>query len=151
MTVDSHKPIMAAGGQDPLVWSEFPSDVRANLSDLTGQWHNSTIDFSNYTSNSSTPHLADVTYIVTTVTVLCIIVFLIGLAGNLLVIGVVSKNAEMHSPTNWFLVNLSIADLLVLLICMPSALIEMQLQTVWLLGNAMCKSCSLSKLTCRYT
>ena len=87
----------------------------------------------------SFPQLPDVTYINITVTVICSIVFLMGVVSNLLVIIVVSRNAEMRTPTNWFLVNLSMADLLVLLICMPSALIEMHAQKVWLLGEAMCK------------
>lgn len=51
-------------------------------------------------------------------------VFLSALVANCLVIIVVIKDQYMRSVTNYFLVNLSVADLLVTLICMPRAAIE---------------------------
>ena len=49
----------------------------------------------------------------------------------------------MRTATNMFLANLSVADLLVLLICMPSALLELHSRDAWHLGAAMCKYCFL--------
>lgn len=80
-----------------------------------------------------------VTYIYITVPIFYAIVFLFGVFGNVLVIYVVLTQKSMCTPTNIFLVNLSVADLLVLLVCMPSALVEFQAKEVWLLGTFMCK------------
>ncbi|CAL1526019.1 unnamed protein product, partial [Lymnaea stagnalis] len=68
-----------------------------------------------------------------------ILVFLAGVLGNLLVILVVLCVREMKTATNLCLMNLSVADLLVLLICQPSALLEFVCHEKWLLGDAMCK------------
>ncbi|XP_074640174.1 thyrotropin-releasing hormone receptor-like [Tubulanus polymorphus] len=45
----------------------------------------------------------------------------------------------MRNSTNFFLLNLSVADLFVLTICMPSALLEFHSKDIWYLGEAMCK------------
>ena len=50
------------------------------------------------------------------------IVFTIGLVGNSLVIMVMIKHRHMRTITNMFLVNLSIGDLLVVVVCMPFSL-----------------------------
>jgi hypothetical protein len=43
-----------------------------------------------------------------------------------------------YSVTNYFLVNLSVADLLVTLICMPMAISQAVIK-IWLYGEFMCK------------
>ncbi|XP_068894000.1 orexin receptor type 2-like isoform X3 [Tenebrio molitor] len=48
-------------------------------------------------------------------------VFITALLANVLVVWVVIKEQYMRSVTNYFLVNLSIADLFVALVCMPNA------------------------------
>lgn len=78
-------------------------------------------------------------YVFFTVTFIYIFVFLFGILGNILVIYVVCTQRDMLTPTNMFLVNLSVADLLVLLVCMPSSLVEFHAREVWLLGDSMCK------------
>ena len=78
-------------------------------------------------------------YVYLTTSIFYGIVFLFGVVGNVLVIYVVLKNSDMLTATNLFLMNLSIADLLVLLICMPSSLSEFLAREVWLLGAVMCK------------
>ncbi len=60
-------------------------------------------------------------------------------SGNAMVVYIVLRNREMRNATNVFLLNLSVADLLVVLICMPSALIEFYGKDVWYLGPVMCK------------
>ncbi|PVD31038.1 hypothetical protein C0Q70_10315 [Pomacea canaliculata] len=42
---------------------------------------------------------------------------------------------DMRTPMNWYLVNLSVADLLVLLVCQPAALIEFFARDRWYLGE----------------
>lgn len=54
-------------------------------------------------------------YIRTTATIVCTIVLILGTTGNLLVPIVVIKTKELRNSTNLFLINLSIADLLVLI------------------------------------
>lgn len=46
----------------------------------------------------------------------------------------------MRNSTNIFLTNLSIADLLVLLVCTPTVLVEVNTRPeTWVLGEEMCK------------
>ncbi|KAJ8025965.1 Neuropeptide SIFamide receptor [Holothuria leucospilota] len=72
-------------------------------------------------------------------TVIYAVLFLLGTIGNVLVITVIYKHKEMRSSTNYFLVNLSLADLLVLLICMPVSLSEMYLGEYFPFGRIMCE------------
>lgn len=51
-------------------------------------------------------------------------VFLVGFVGNTSVVLVVYKNVRMRSsPTNIFIVNLAVADLLVIVVCVPFTLV----------------------------
>ncbi|XP_034256149.1 QRFP-like peptide receptor [Thrips palmi] len=63
--------------------------------------------------------------------------FLVALFANCLVIFVVFKYHYMRSVTNYFLVNLSFADLLVTLICMPMA-VGQNVSKLWIYGEVMC-------------
>lgn len=66
--------------------------------------------------------------------------FLVGVTGNMLVALVIWRQHDMRSSTNYFLLNLSIADMLVLLICVPAGLVETyNPMTGWPLGKFMCK------------
>jgi hypothetical protein len=51
------------------------------------------------------------------------LVFLIGVVGNSFVVAVVARSPRMKTPTNFFIVNLALADLLVLVLCLPTTLI----------------------------
>ncbi|XP_022910036.1 orexin receptor type 2-like [Onthophagus taurus] len=72
-----------------------------------------------------------------TVIGLYIPVFLLALVSNGLVIAVVVKYHYMRNVTNYFLVNLSVADLLVTIVCMPSAA-AVAYTKIWYLGNFAC-------------
>ncbi|XP_041451598.1 neuropeptide SIFamide receptor-like [Drosophila obscura] len=52
-----------------------------------------------------------------------IVVFLVGLIGNSFVIAVVLRAPRMRTVTNYFIVNLAIADILVIVFCLPATLI----------------------------
>ncbi|KAK1116593.1 hypothetical protein K0M31_018275 [Melipona bicolor] len=79
-------------------------------------------------------------YIRTTSMVACIVVMVLGIIGNLMVPIVVFRGKDMRNSTNIFLVNLSVADLCVLLICTPTVLVEVNSgPEIWLLGEHMCK------------
>ncbi|XP_018374604.1 PREDICTED: orexin receptor type 1-like [Trachymyrmex cornetzi] len=67
------------------------------------------------------------------------VVFIIGLIGNALVCMAVYRNHSMRTVTNYFIVNLAVADLLVLLICLPPSVLWDVTET-WFLGLKLCKA-----------
>ncbi|XP_052798210.1 orexin receptor type 2-like isoform X1 [Mya arenaria] len=67
-----------------------------------------------------------------------IVVFLVGLVGNVLVCCVIWKNRSMRTVTNIFIVNLSIADIAVIVMCLPLTLL-VDITETWFLGTVMCK------------
>ena len=72
------------------------------------------------------------------VIVLYAIVFVVGLIGNFLVCFVVWRNKSMQTVTNYFIVNLSVADFFVILLCLPMTVLEDVTET-WFIDNVMCK------------
>ncbi|KJH53195.1 hypothetical protein DICVIV_00506 [Dictyocaulus viviparus] len=72
--------------------------------------------------------------------VIFIFVFVLSLIGNTLVIfTVLSKTHRTRSITNFYLVNLAVADLLRSVICMPLTLLS-EITRCWILGPSMCKA-----------
>ncbi|XP_056291929.1 orexin receptor type 2 [Pseudoliparis swirei] len=67
-----------------------------------------------------------------------IIVFFVSLIGNSLVCFAVCKNRHMRTVTNYFIVNLSFADVLVTIICLPASLV-VDITETWFFGNTLCK------------
>jgi hypothetical protein len=66
----------------------------------------------------------------------------IGVAGNIMVPIVILKTKDMRNSTNIFLMNLSVADLMVLLVCTPTVLVEVNTKPeTWVLGEGMCEYC----------
>ncbi|GBM04365.1 hypothetical protein AVEN_68574-1 [Araneus ventricosus] len=86
-------------------------------------------------------------YIRIAATTVCAVILTLGTAGNILVATVVWKTKELRNSTNLFLINLSLADLMVLLVCVPPVLVELySMPEVWILGEGMytednCPSC----------
>lgn len=79
-------------------------------------------------------------YIRTTSMVFCVIIMCLGVVGNVMVPIVIMKTKDMRNSTNIFLMNLSIADLMVLLVCTPTVLVEVNTRPeTWVLGKEMCK------------
>ena len=68
---------------------------------------------------------------------LCVIL-LVGFAGNVLVILVISINREMRTRTNMYLLNLAIADVGASLVCMPFFLVSLP-QQERRLGDTLCQ------------
>ena len=52
------------------------------------------------------------------------IIFLFAFIGNVFVIAVVCRNRNMHTVTNYFIVNLAVADILVAVFCLPITLLD---------------------------
>ncbi|XP_013412869.1 growth hormone secretagogue receptor type 1-like [Lingula anatina] len=79
-------------------------------------------------------------YILVWISVTFMFIFISGVSGNLLVLFVILKNKHMRKSTDLFIANLSVADLLVLVVCMSAAMIEVYANEVWTLGEVMCKT-----------
>jgi len=63
-------------------------------------------------------------HMIVTFSVAYSVVFVLGLVGNGLVVWVVYSNRRMHNVTNYFIVNLALADILVCLLCLPITLLQ---------------------------
>lgn len=66
------------------------------------------------------------------------LVFLVGLIGNFLVCLAVYRNHTMRTVTNMFIVNLAIADFLVIFLCLPPTVVW-DITETWFMGNTLCK------------
>lgn len=64
--------------------------------------------------------------------------FVIGLIGNALVCTAVYRNRAMRNVTNYFIVNLAVADFMVILFCLPPTVLWDVTET-WFLGSTLCK------------
>lgn len=53
-----------------------------------------------------------------------LLVFAVGLIGNFFVIAVVFRSPRMRTVTNFFIVNLAVADILVIVFCLPATLMS---------------------------
>jgi neuromedin U receptor 2 len=91
--------------------------------------------FNNMSTDMPEPPL----YIIVIAAVMYGLTFLLGMLGNISIIIIVCKFTTMRSRMNYFLVNLSIADLFTLLVCIPSAAVDLMAKEAWYFGEAMCK------------
>uniref|UniRef100_A0A8C9SF56 Gastrin/cholecystokinin type B receptor n=1 Tax=Scleropages formosus TaxID=113540 RepID=A0A8C9SF56_SCLFO len=69
---------------------------------------------------------------------LYLLIFLLGVFGNLLIIMVLIVNKHMRTVTNSFLLSLAVSDLMMAVFCMPFTLIPNLLED-FIFGAAMCK------------
>nr|XP_046183609.1 neuropeptide Y receptor type 2-like [Oncorhynchus gorbuscha] len=108
-----------------------PMEDCANSSRLAGEFSNCYNTF---------PDLEDSTKLVGVQVILILAystIILFGVIGNSLVIYVVYKFKTLHTVTNFFIVNLAVADLLVNTLCLPFTLIN-TLHGEWRFGQALC-------------
>lgn len=68
-----------------------------------------------------------------------VLIFLFGATGNVFVCLSVYRNHQLRNVTNYFIVNLAFADLLVILICLPATVVW-DLSLTWFFGTLACKS-----------
>lgn len=66
------------------------------------------------------------------------LVFVVGLVGNFLVCLAVYRNHTMRTVTNMFIVNLAIADFLVIFLCLPPTVLW-DITETWFMGSTLCK------------
>ncbi len=116
---------------------EFPETGSGNISD------NNMTDEGNYSyydpgmNDMSTIYFYFYLWEVVTPTLFCLIV-LIGTAGNSLVVYVILAKPAMRSTNNLLLLNLALADMAFLLICVPFTTYKYAAST-WPFGDPVCK------------
>ena len=71
--------------------------------------------------------------------VLYVILFIAGMVGNLFVIAFTVVNRKLWNNMTFLYLNLSIADVFVLVVCVPIATADLFAKDVWYLGKTMCK------------
>ncbi|XP_050056576.1 orexin receptor type 2-like isoform X1 [Aphis gossypii] len=90
-------------------------------------------EYRNYLVEYVTPRKSEWVFIV-----MHSMVFVVGLIGNALVCVAVYRNRTMRTVTNYFIVNLAVADFLVILICLPPTVVWDVTET-WFMGTIACK------------
>ncbi|CAB0043887.1 unnamed protein product [Trichogramma brassicae] len=74
------------------------------------------------------------------------LVFVVGLVGNFMVCMAIYRNHTMRNVTNYFIVNLAVADLLVIIVCLPPTVVWDVTET-WFFGMIPCKIVLYFQLT----
>lgn len=88
--------------------------------------------------------------ILTGITMTCSFLFLVGIAGNLLTISVVTKYKDMRTTTNLYLCSMALSDLLIFL-CMPLDLYRVWRYRPWNFGDELCKLFQFVSESCTYS
>ncbi|XP_057670901.1 neuropeptides capa receptor-like [Diorhabda carinulata] len=84
------------------------------------------------------------------VTIISCVIFLTGLLGNLIVCVVIIKHKSLHNPTEYYLLNLAVSDLILLIFGLPYDVSLYWHQYPWTLGDLLCKTRALISETATY-
>ncbi|XP_060530951.1 neuropeptides capa receptor-like [Cylas formicarius] len=84
------------------------------------------------------------------ITVINVIIFITGLLGNIAVCIVIFKQPTLHSATNYYLFNLAVSDVTLLIFGLPNDVMMYWHQYPWYLGEAFCKFRALISETASY-
>ncbi|XP_063775678.1 growth hormone secretagogue receptor type 1 [Pseudophryne corroboree] len=88
--------------------------------------------------------------VLTGITIACILLFIIGIMGNIMTMLVVSKYKDMRTTTNLYLSSMAFSDLLIFL-CMPLDLYRLWQYRPWNFGSALCKLFQFISESCTYS
>ncbi|KAK6484004.1 growth hormone secretagogue receptor type 1-like [Huso huso] len=88
--------------------------------------------------------------VLTGISATCICLFIIGTAGNLMTILIVSKFKDMRTTTNLYLSSMAFSDLLIFL-CMPLDLYRIWHYRPWNFGEVLCKVFQFTSESCTYS
>ncbi|XP_051900479.1 growth hormone secretagogue receptor type 1-like [Pristis pectinata] len=83
------------------------------------------------------------------ITAVCVLLFSVGVAGNVMTILLVARYRDMKTSTNFFLCSMAMSDLLIFL-CMPLDLYKLWRLRPWLLGQFVCKLSQFVSEGCTY-
>ncbi|KAK3104925.1 hypothetical protein FSP39_013284 [Pinctada imbricata] len=99
---------------------------------------NSTANNSSFSNSKQMTTPEPPLYIMITASFLYVVIFVVGIVGNILVIVVVSRVKPLRSRMTYLFLNLSVADLLILVVCLPSAAVDLYAKEVWYFGAFLC-------------
>ncbi|XP_060098697.1 growth hormone secretagogue receptor type 1 [Heteronotia binoei] len=88
--------------------------------------------------------------LLTGVTVICVLLFVVGILGNLMTMLVVSKFQDMRTTTNLYLSSMAFSDLLIFL-CLPLDLFRLWQYRPWNFGDLLCKLFQFVSECCTYS
>ncbi|NWU97549.1 GHSR protein, partial [Upupa epops] len=88
--------------------------------------------------------------VLTGITVACVVLFVIGIIGNLMTMLVVSRFRDMRTTTNFYLSSMAFSDLLIFL-CMPLDLFRLWQYRPWNFGDLLCKLFQFISESCTYS
>ncbi|NXN98339.1 GHSR protein, partial [Rhinopomastus cyanomelas] len=88
--------------------------------------------------------------VLTGITVACVVLFVIGIIGNLMTMLVVSRFRDMRTTTNFYLSSMAFSDLLIFL-CMPLDLFRLWQYRPWNFGDLLCKLFQFVSESCTYS
>ncbi|KAI6182259.1 Orexin receptor type 2 [Aphelenchoides bicaudatus] len=126
---------MEANETLPTVANDYEDDFLKNMSDA---------DYIEFVAQFLKPTPIEFVFVGV---YLCLM--LIGIVGNCLVVYVVLRNKAMWSSLNYWLVNLAVSDLLILILCLPATTATDITKTFWF-GTAACKSILFAQNTSVY-
>ncbi|KAJ3590595.1 hypothetical protein NHX12_008545 [Muraenolepis orangiensis] len=72
------------------------------------------------------------------VTVICILIFVVGVAGNTMTILIIQRFKDMKTTTNLYLSSMAVSDLLIFF-CLPFDLYRLWKYVPWLFGETVCR------------
>ncbi|XP_043267126.1 orexin receptor type 2-like [Venturia canescens] len=117
-----------------VLYDDSLNDMYEAENNCTNDYCVSDEDYLNLIVAHISPHFLDFVLIA-----MHSVVFTVGLVGNSLVCIAVYRNHTMRTVTNYFIVNLAVADLLVILFCLPSTVLW-DITDTWFLGLKLCKA-----------
>uniref|UniRef100_A0A8V0Z6L9 Growth hormone secretagogue receptor type 1 n=1 Tax=Gallus gallus TaxID=9031 RepID=A0A8V0Z6L9_CHICK len=88
--------------------------------------------------------------VLTGITVACVLLFVVGVLGNLMTMLVVSRFRDMRTTTNFYLSSMAFSDLLIFL-CMPLDLFRLWQYRPWNFGDLLCKLFQFISESCTYS
>lgn len=110
--------------------------VDASATEMTRSLTADNLTVDDYTYTKPWPTLKQPSYVAVILTVAYVIVAVVGVVSNGLVVTLVYKQPRMRTVTNYFLVNLAIADILVCVVVLPITLLQNVYTGMVCVGNS---------------
>lgn len=141
---------MDTTGVDVLLQQSVNSSTESSTLVVSNEEASTTPDIPTYIAQHLGAQHLPLTTIVP-ISVVYAIIFVLGVLGNVSTICVILKNKYMHTPTNVYLANLAISDLLTHLVAMPFELYLLWRQYPWVFGEVICDAKMITTETVTYS